>query len=367
MHHSPNSAIHQVDTRRADPAILADVNTAILDYLMYAAMKALLGDLCALQQSNLEMLPLHRRANVPLQLIESFLIISNPMHTAYHQDQNLQFRMRLLKFSALFAQWKHPLHLWMTPEDVQEFRRTPLVQSNAFRSGKWEETNSDLLKLRKHLASPGETMHIKQEMVDSTTHNTTPYQDDEQPSGSNQLPPISLLDLLPHFMALSAAQIALQGHLRITDTWMRLAAAYMIQAVAEQYLVYDSARSDVLYKTFAWGFDEDTTAEEGTDDYFINVMFWDEEAEGPNARWEEIRDQHIRGVSKREPPILRLAPADSGVSLFRKKAPVYKTVCDTYWPARYQILNSGSACAHSLKDYIEAKGSHCWRKLSVGG
>ena len=112
----------------------------------------------------------------------------------------------------------------------------------------------------------------------------------------DQLPSVSLLDTLPSFIALSAAQVASQEESSITEMWMRLAADYMAQAVAEQYLVYKSQRPDILQEAFAWGFDESSLAAEGTDEFAINVMFFDEDAEGTNSAWEDIRDDRMRAV-----------------------------------------------------------------------
>ena len=122
-----------------------------------------------------------------------------------------------------------------------------------------------------------------------------------QPTGStgeqqNFLPSISLLDTLPSFIALSAAHLALQDESSVTEIWMRLAAGYMAQAAAEQYLVYKSRWLDVLQKAFAWGFDDKSAAVEGTDEFMINAIFFDEEEEGANKAWEYIRDEHMRAV-----------------------------------------------------------------------
>lgn len=111
--------------------------------------------------------------------------------------------------------------------------------------------------------------------------------------GNVSLPLISLIDTLPLFMALSAAVNSLQGS-KITDTWMRLAAGYMAQAVLEQYLVYNSLSNEIVTEAFAWGFDSATMAEEESEDWAVNAMFLDEEGEFES--WQLIRDDHIRAV-----------------------------------------------------------------------
>ena len=107
-------------------------------------------------------------------------------------------------------------------------------------------------------------------------------------------PSTSLLDSLPSFMALSAIFQTTTNQTTITDTWMRLAAGFMAQAVVEQYLVYGSTGDGMLQEAFAWGFDAECTAEEGSDEWEINAMFWGEDQVVP--RWEEIRNAHMQAV-----------------------------------------------------------------------
>lgn len=123
----------------------------------------------------------------------------------------------------------------------------------------------------------------------------SPARPDLSPShGGSSQPSTSLLDSLPSFMALSAVFQTTTNQTTITDTWMRLAAGFMAQAVIEQYLVYGSTGDDVLQEAFAWGFDAECTAEEGSDEWEINAMFWGEDQVVP--RWEEIRNAHLQAV-----------------------------------------------------------------------
>ena len=144
-------------------------------------------------------------------------------------------------------------------------------------------------------------MHIKQA---SAVEITVPA--DSESWRADRPPNISLLDTLPSFMSLSASQIASQDEFGVTEMWMRLAAGYMAQAVAEQYLVFNSQRLDVMQEAFAWGFDAANSAKEGSDEYLTNVMFWDEQAEGASPAWEKIREEHMRAV--------RIEPKEIAVS-----------------------------------------------------
>lgn len=106
----------------------------------------------------------------------------------------------------------------------------------------------------------------------------------------------SLLDSLPAFMALSAAQVAMISSTTVTREWMSLAARYMTQSVLEQYLIYGEHGSEPLLEAFAWGFDAGLVADASSDERRINAMFWDKDDEV--GGWEYVRDIHMRNVSR---------------------------------------------------------------------
>lgn len=97
-------------------------------------------------------------------------------------------------------------------------------------------------------------------------------------------------------MALSAAYIAMQGSSTVTRMWISLAARYMTQAALEQYLVYGEKGSQALLEAFAWGFDERLVADEDSDQWKTNAMFWavDADFEG----WDNVIGTHLRAVSQ---------------------------------------------------------------------
>lgn len=96
-------------------------------------------------------------------------------------------------------------------------------------------------------------------------------------------------------MALSAAQLMLQGS-HITDVWMKLAAGYMTHAVIEQCFAQGEHSISVIQRAFAWGFDEQSTSEEGSDECQINAMFFDEDKDTQVEGWEQTRDDHMNAV-----------------------------------------------------------------------
>ena len=68
----------------------------------------------------------------------------------------------------------------------------------------------------------------------------------------------------------------------------------MAQTVIEQCLIYSCQQPEILHKAFAYRFDPDLDAQEGTDEWNVNAMFFgkDDVVEG----WEEIRQEHMRAL-----------------------------------------------------------------------
>lgn len=161
-------------------------------------------------------------------------------------------------------------------------------QATTFRGNDDKLQSLDLPNLTEYLSPPDILQNKNERPIGDLASNN----ENSEARGS-PWPAISLLDTLPFFMAISAAQNSMQQS-TITDKWMRLAAGYMAQAVAEQYIVYRSQRQEVLQEAFAWGFDSECGAEEGTDEWQINAMFWgeDEVVDG----WEQIRDEQMQVV-----------------------------------------------------------------------
>ena len=219
----------------------------------------------------------------------AFFTMFSTMHPDFHASVDLEFRLRLLKFTVMFTKRSAPAEATPPGPVLQNLRHWRQEQADSFRSGNHDFAALDLPDLTEYLA-PVNVIEVKKEHMghESIARNKTP-----EMHGIFR-PAISLLDTIPLFMALSAAQISMQEG-TITDTWMRLAAGYMAQAVAEQYLVYGSQRHEVLQEAFAWGFDPDCTAEEGTDAFQINAMFWGVDAVVDG--WDRICGEHTQAVS----------------------------------------------------------------------
>ena len=273
-----------------------DIDHEILDYLLYKAIKALLTGEGTMERKDNGTVKQIDGHSLCLQMVDctsfllcgycsgsshhlsAFLRIFRFIHPNQPATTDIQFRLRLLRFTSMFTARfaltsiePPPTRLrrvrWQTKENTNEFDRT----SNPWHVGELGVMNREASK-----------------------RNKTQKPQSLYPASGE----ISLLDTLPSFMALSAAQSVLQDR-PITDIWMRLAAGFMAHAALEQHLVYGVPLSDAIRVAFAWGFDAESTAQEGSDDWQINAMFLgqDEEVLG----WNEIKDEHMEAVSFQSP------------------------------------------------------------------
>jgi len=280
--------------RCADPSTQLEVDEGILDYLVYTAIKVLLEDNKSCRHGHDEA-EAHVPPDLPFQMVDcrlqdaqtarifeayrpvAFLAMFRSMHPDRQGPEELQFRLRLLKFTALYTNRSTPSNI--SPPRFALELMVPQHQEhvNSFRKG-------DTIKGELGPLSPIEA-------------SATPAADNFTTADTSEsIPSFSLLDTLPSFMALSAAHISPQVP-NITEIWMRLAAGYMAHAVAEQYLTYNSQRpeSQVLHEAFAYWGDPDLDVQEGSDEWAINAMFFNED-NVVVAEWEDIRQEHMRAL-----------------------------------------------------------------------
>ncbi len=111
---------------------------------------------------------------------------------------------------------------------------------------------------------------------------------------------ISLLDLLPSFMELSAAwsELHIDDYANITPQWMSLAGEWMLQAALEQYLVYGSSGDAARDEAFSWGCIADD-ADPDVDDRAVSALFCEEVDDGKGTEvqmWTQTRDRCLSEV-----------------------------------------------------------------------
>ena len=223
----------------------------------------------------------------------AFLIIFHANHPGSPLSSAVQFRTRLLQFAVLFTRRSTPRTTSNRPlPALLELRTRNRASSQAYLAHRADALDIDTGLLSSRLPIPDAATDANRRHALASSSLCKP------PNLYGTSTSVSLLDTLPAFMALSAVQNAMQES-DITALWMHLAARYMAQAVLEQYSIYGAKESDTLLYAFAWGFDADSTAEEGSDDWEVNVMFSGEEGEVPE--WAGIRNHYINLVKVDEP------------------------------------------------------------------
>ena len=124
--------------------------------------------------------------------------------------------------------------------------------------------------------------------------------DPEQVERFENSKPLSLLDVLPFFMEVSAdiQCIENKNDANITHEWMTLAAELILQSVLEQWLVYGAVGPDTLSEAFAWGYRKGGAnkscwrAEE-----MVNDMFREGGSEAEVDGWSAIKEKAMSMVS----------------------------------------------------------------------
>ena len=204
----------------------------------------------------------------------AFLVIFRSLHEGDRGTPEIQFRLRLLRFTAIFSSRFGYQSIKPSSKRLKDIRKQTQRRRKTF------ATADDL-------AIPANTNGTSQPVK---AQHQEKQADSLLASIYGPADCVPLIDTLPSFMELSATQSALQ-ELPVTQVWMRLAAGYMAHAALEQSLVYGMKLKDALQEAFAWRFDPNSTAKEGTAEWAINTMFFGED--GEVDEWSNIRNEHI--------------------------------------------------------------------------
>ncbi|KAL8928410.1 MAG: hypothetical protein Q9172_000896 [Xanthocarpia lactea] len=87
--------------RKADPETQLMVDEAILDYLIYTAIKSLLKLLDRGQREE-------HNVHLPVQMVDAFVPVFRALHSNYNASAEIRFRLDLLQFTYVFVQHYHP-------------------------------------------------------------------------------------------------------------------------------------------------------------------------------------------------------------------------------------------------------------------
>lgn len=277
-----------------------EVDTMILDYMAFQAIRLCLNsrkpDGTGSKASS-SSLGRH------LQLADSFTAIFKARHPEHQSDAELRLRMLLLKMATLFTQ-----RFTLNPTTPERSELQSLREANQDRAARWVRSSHKRASPAdqswpgfNHLPVPlsqlehnrGHALHqlgvpAEDEDYEDAFYGTASY--------------VSLLDLLPLFVEVSAASSHIHGS-NLTERWMQMAFEFMLQACLEQYLVCGAKGSDVLDEAFAWGYTEEEhdaeTAAAGSKSRqtYINDMFEDDEYATEVEGWDTLRNEYLQELT----------------------------------------------------------------------
>ena len=221
-----------------DTKTALEVDHMILDYLLFQAIHACLD-----------------KTNVGLCLsqVDQFTRLFTSRYPAYRPDTELHFRQLLLQLVTLVTQ-----RYVRCPATPAKASLQSLRDSNQARAREWIG-DASRLPTANHNMNPFDNALpiVANELEENRAHVLksidVPAEDDAYEDafyGTSEC--VSLLDILPLFMRISAACHSMFS-CPPTETWMSLAAAWILQACLEQYLVFGSSGSDAIDEAFAWG------------------------------------------------------------------------------------------------------------------
>lgn len=278
-----------IETRCTDGETALEVDIMILDYAAYQATLACLASRKLQADAQLPISLSHI-----LAMVDSYLSIFKSRHLGYEFDDDLRFRMLLLKLATLFTQ-----RLTRNPTTPSRPVLQQLRETNKTRARDWIAT-ADRIPSGHHSTAvfePAENFPTPAELDRNRAHVLhcleIPAEDEAyEDAFYGTSDSVTLLDLLPLFVAVSAARFETVSA-DLNEKWMQMACAFMLQACLEQYLVVGAQGMDAVDEAFAWG--AKTTSAVG-----------DAEIEGAGGKIEqedevdEINDMFIDDVYEEE-------------------------------------------------------------------
>lgn len=277
---------------RVQPDVSLDVDIMILDFLAFDAIKACLETRISTTYGSSR-----GSLGAKLQLVNSFTTVFKARHQQARPDRELRVRLLLLKMVVLLTQ-----RYTMNPTTPDKSTLQDLRSSNRQRAQAWVESRGlapsstcdvSLLVKQDSIALErleGNRAHVLHQL-------DYPAEDEDYADafyGTSGC--ISLLDILPLFVELSAASDNLHGG-GLTPRWMQLACEFMLQASLEQYLVFGTRGAETLDEAFAWGYDENSlvrNTSSGEHSAQINDMFEDDDYAMEVEGWDALKNEYIQ-------------------------------------------------------------------------
>jgi hypothetical protein len=333
-------------TKTGDDDVALEIDHMILDYLSYEATKAVLA---SRMSSDMRSPSLENQ----LVMVDTFLEMFKAKHPSYVPDAELRFRLLLLKFATLYCSRferstavpsHHALH--GLRENNRARAMTWIQNADRMPSGKYDLSgfesgpSSDQSNIEANIKS-SQPDNVESWRNDSRHRTTTdarqrahlesrraytlkvlkrPAEDEAYEDafyGTSEC--LSLLDLLPSFMAVIAARNELNNS-NLSTGLMELAAQFMLQACLEQYLAFGATGCDAIDEAFAWGYKpthsakghkkSDSTALNGDDSVELpnetERMFQDEDNHSQEIPdWHDIKASHLAELAHSDSETLR--------------------------------------------------------------
>ncbi|KIW02783.1 uncharacterized protein PV09_05845 [Verruconis gallopava] len=255
---------------RAAPETQLDVDLLILDYLLYMGTRSLLQELVILHEEGIQ----ENLSQQPMRMIDSFIPLFKCNHPTVRVPSGIKFRLRLVKFVALYSKRNTPCELTPPSAKLEELRRKHRKRAEDFYGSSSDSSfQNSLFELQKS---------------SSSRHHPAVL------SAGNQEESVSLADLVPMFISLSAARSTLfeDEPMSVHEGWMELAGEFMLQAALEQCLEYSDCSGSKLCEIFSWGW-QPSPSKMWEDEEAVNDMFCDEDTLQETQHWSKIRQKYM--------------------------------------------------------------------------
>lgn len=293
-----------------------------------------------------------------LAMSDAFLPVFRARHPTYTPDTELRLRILLLKLATLFTQ-RLTSNPTTPPQQAlqalrahnQERARTWIGSADRIPSGAFETARFDEELPINQIELERNRAHVLNELGIPAEDEI--YEDAFYGTSSC----ITLLDLLPLFMQVSAARNAMNES-NLTELWMELACEFMLQACLEQYLVLGTHGTDAVDEAFAWGYqransdhrDSEAGQNEDKDDGDeVNEMFEDQDYTTEVEDWSDTMTTYISQLfppgSKSEGSIFSVPSSDDEDSGTIGLVPHLEAVATQYPIAAFEM---------SLLSFLEA-------------
>jgi hypothetical protein len=311
-----DDAVASVYSQTLDSETSLEVDHMILDHVTYQTIESCLSSRVSERQTD----DSHNLGR-DLAMSDAFLSIFKTRHASYRPDPELRLRLQLLKLATL-----HTQRFTRNPTTPTRDELRTLRGLNQDRARRWIEDASRIPSAPFDYSLFEQGLPIAEQRLERNRAHVLrevgiPPEDDHYDEafyGTSSC--ISLLDLIPLFMQVSAARNAINES-NLTTTWMQLACALMLQACLEQYLVFGAHGTDAIDEAFAWGYKPSKQDPPAADDIIngsgsrqdeINSMFEHEDYEVEVEGWADMKASALELLFGSEPD--GPTPADETVS-----------------------------------------------------